>query len=338
MAQLTLRVRTREGTERVQIAAGALVRDLREAIRASLGVRAEAQQLSLDKDLLAQRADAGAEPRPRLLSRARDDARALGDLGLGHGDFVYLRYEEGAAARDAGACAAAAAPPRLAGGKMTVKDLVARQIRMARQEAPHVPSVSFDRQAANAFQQYVRSTLGFVVPRCGILYGRDDEEGNVYVDFVYEPPQDVEEGSQRLLLMRDEAEEARVEFIADALGMRKVGWMVAQPPSVLEVPGGAGADGGEGKEGAAAGAAITMAYEFVKMAAKMQSEEGEKFFTVRRDDRGRRGPARGAARGPAHTARRAHGAGLTRPFQPPPPPATTALQLGVPVAEAREGA
>ena len=282
---LTLRVRTREGTERVQIPAGARVSDLREAISASLGVRPEMQQLSLDKDLIAQRTDGAVQPGIKLLSRARDDARSARDLGLGHGDFVYLRYEEGAASRDAGA-STAAPPPKLAGGKMTVKDLVARQIRMSRQETPHVPSVSFDRQAANTFQQYVRSTLGFVVPRCGILYGRDDEEGNVYVDFVYEPPQDVEEGSQRLLLMRDETEEARVDFIADALGMRKVGWMVAQPPSMDRTSAAsAGADAKEAGAGDGSqegdASAITMAFDFIKMAAKMQGEEGEKFFTVR---------------------------------------------------------
>ena len=77
-----------------------------------------------------------------------------------------------------------------------------------------------------------------------------------------------------------------MDFIADALGMRKVGWMVAQPPSMDRTSAAsAGADAkdagaGDGsQEGDAS--AITMAFDFIKMAAKMQGEEGENFFTVR---------------------------------------------------------
>ena len=60
---------------------------------------------------------------------------------------------------------------------------------MYRQEEPHCASVSFDRHAANMFQSYVQSALAFSIKRGGILYGNKDEEGNVTVHAIYEPPQ-----------------------------------------------------------------------------------------------------------------------------------------------------
>ena len=58
-----------------------------------------------------------------------------------------------------------------------------------RQEEPHCASVSFDRHAANMFQSYVQSALAFSIKRGGVLYGNKDEEGNVTVHAIYEPPQ-----------------------------------------------------------------------------------------------------------------------------------------------------
>ena len=58
-----------------------------------------------------------------------------------------------------------------------------------RQETPHCASVSFDRHAANVFQQYILGALAFSIKRGGILYGTVDEEGNVLAHAIYEPPQ-----------------------------------------------------------------------------------------------------------------------------------------------------
>lgn len=49
--------------------------------------------------------------------------------------------------------------------------------------------MSFDKHAANMFQSYVQSALAFSIKRGGILYGNKDEEGNVTVHAIYEPPQ-----------------------------------------------------------------------------------------------------------------------------------------------------
>lgn len=78
---------------------------------------------------------------------------------------------------------------------MTVEDMVAQQTRIEQQETPGCASASFDRFAANAFQSYVNSALAFSIKRGGILYGRVDEEHNVLVDVVFEPPQVVNEST-----------------------------------------------------------------------------------------------------------------------------------------------
>ncbi|KAI4975496.1 hypothetical protein ZWY2020_049103 [Hordeum vulgare] len=113
------------------------------------------------------------------------------------------------------------------GKKMTMDDLIARQIRVTRQEAPFCSAASFDRDSANAFQLHVSESLAFAIKRAGFLYGRvDAETKEVLVDFIYEPPQ---QGSSDVVqLMRDADEEAHVDAIADWLGMRRVGFVFTQ--------------------------------------------------------------------------------------------------------------
>ncbi|GJP55955.1 hypothetical protein CLOM_g14993 [Closterium sp. NIES-68] len=109
---------------------------------------------------------------------------------------------------------------------MTVNDMVARQMRIERQEASHCQQVSFDRDAANVFQHYVHDTLAFSIKRGGFLYGEVREDGHVLVDFIYEPPQ---HGTEHTLqIFTNEAEERAVAAIAAGLGMRCVGFIVTQ--------------------------------------------------------------------------------------------------------------
>lgn len=77
------------------------------------------------------------------------------------------------------------------GAKMTVADISARQFRLERQEKAHTASVSFDRWAAQRFQEYVASALAFNIKRGGIMYGTVDSETNeVRVEAIYEPHQE----------------------------------------------------------------------------------------------------------------------------------------------------
>lgn len=105
-------------------------------------------------------------------------------------------------------------------------DLIAKQMRVTRQESPHCELVSFDRDAANAFQHYVNDTLAFGVKRGGFMYGTVADTGKVEVDFIYEPPQVGTE--ETLMLMRDSEEEKLVDAIAMGLGMRRVGFIFTQ--------------------------------------------------------------------------------------------------------------
>jgi len=99
---------------------------------------------------------------------------------------------------------------------MTIEEMVAQQVRIERQEKAVAASVSFDHNAAHSFQAYVRSVLGFSIKRGGLLYGTVDEDNNVKVEFVYEPPQ--HGSAMELVLERNTEEEQLVDQIAEALG------------------------------------------------------------------------------------------------------------------------
>ncbi|CAI5491890.1 unnamed protein product [Closterium sp. Naga37s-1] len=104
--------------------------------------------------------------------------------------------------------------------------MVARQMRIERQETSHCQQVSFDRDAANVFQHYVHDSLAFSIKRGGFLFGEVREDGHVLVDFIYEPPQ---HGTEHTLqVFHNEAEEKAVAAIAAGLGMRCVGFIVTQ--------------------------------------------------------------------------------------------------------------
>ncbi|GAB4842517.1 hypothetical protein Ancab_012491 [Ancistrocladus abbreviatus] len=109
---------------------------------------------------------------------------------------------------------------------MTMDDLIAKQMRVTRQENAHCELVSFDRDAANAFQHYVNESLAFAVKRGGFMYGTVSDVGKVEVNFIYEPPQVGME--ERLMLMRDSDEEKVVDAIVAGSGMRRVGFIFTQ--------------------------------------------------------------------------------------------------------------
>ncbi|XP_066307540.1 NPL4-like protein [Miscanthus floridulus] len=218
---MILRIRSRDGTDRITVpdSASATVADLQRLIESHLTVPVPLQRLSLDPALLLPNPSAAV---PLLAN----PAAPLASLRLANGAFVYLAYPPDArSARPTPPKALSAAGSF--GKKMTMDDLIARQIRVTRQENALCAAASFDRDAANAFQLYVAESLAFAVKRAGFLYGRvDAETKEVFVDFIYEPPQ---QGSEDVVhLMRDPEEEARVDTIAEGLGMRRVGLVFTQ--------------------------------------------------------------------------------------------------------------
>ncbi|KAM3373659.1 NPL4-like protein [Capsicum chinense] len=215
---MMIRIRSRDGLERVSIDnPHATISQLKSQIESQLGVPLQSQTLSTNQNLLLAKT-------PHDWSRFTDMVNShapISSLNLTHGSIVYLAYEG-----ERTVAGPAVQPAGSFGKKMTMDDLIAKQMRVTRQENPHCELVSFDRDAANAFQHYVNETLAFAVKRGGFMYGTVSPEGKVEVDFIYEPPQQGTEES--LLLLRDPDEERLVDAIAIGLGMRKVGFIFTQ--------------------------------------------------------------------------------------------------------------
>ncbi|KAL9239240.1 hypothetical protein vseg_013580 [Gypsophila vaccaria] len=223
---ITIRVRSRDGIERVTIPNPNLtpnltVSDLKSQIESQLRVPVSNQNLSTNQNLLI----AKTQPDRSQFTDMSNPSTPLNSLNISHGSVVYLYYE---GAREITAPRTARVTPAGSfGKKMTMDDLIAKQMRVTRQEEPHCSAVSFDRDAANKFQHYVNEELAFAVKRGGFMYGRvEGETGRVEVDFIYEPPQVGRE--ERVILMRDREEEKVVEAVAAGLGMRRVGYIFTQ--------------------------------------------------------------------------------------------------------------
>lgn len=214
-----LRVRSRDGLERVTVdGSHTTVSQLKTQIQDQLQIPIHNQTLSADRNLLLAKS-----PEEFLgFTDMTDPNLPISSLNLSHGSILYLAYEGERTIRGG----PAVTPAGSFGRKMTVDDLIARQMRVSRQEKSHCDSVSFDRDCANAFQHYVNESLAFAVKRGGFMYGSVSEGGEVEVNFVYEPPQQGMEDN--LILMRDAEEEKRVDAIALGLGMRRVGFIFSQ--------------------------------------------------------------------------------------------------------------
>lgn len=218
---MLIRVRSRDGFERVSIpdpASSITISDLKTLIESQLHVPVANQTLSLNQNLLL------AKNPSDLLHLSADPSATISSLGLSHGSIIFLSYD---GQRSVVGPAPSISPAGSFGrNKMTIDDLIARQMRVSRQESPHCDSVSFDRGAADAFQRYVGDALAFAIKRGGFMYGSVGADGRVLVDFIYEPPQQGTEDA--LILLRDPDEEALVEAVALGLGMRRVGFIFTQ--------------------------------------------------------------------------------------------------------------
>ncbi|XP_058082535.1 NPL4-like protein 2 [Magnolia sinica] len=221
-----IRIRSRDGLERVRLPnppSSTTISDLKSLIESQLHVPVTCQTLSLNQNLLI--AKIPSDLQTLSLDSSVGPTTPLSSLNLSNGSIVYLSYPPDI---DRSVPAPAAFSPANSFGrnKMTIDDLIARQMRVTRQESPHCDSVSFDRDAAHAFQHYVNDSLAFAVKRAGFMYGRIADGGRVEVDFIYEPPQQGTE--EQALLLRDPDEEALVEAVALGLGMRRVGFIFSQ--------------------------------------------------------------------------------------------------------------
>lgn len=216
---MIIRLRSRDGLERVEVPDNATVDDLKHAVHVKLNIPIEDIVLSTNASLLTAASNA-----VRGFLDLAGQGKQLASTGLKHGDQVFLFYH---GERDVQpAVKRTVLEKRPFGMHMTVEELVAKQTRIERQEAPHCVSVSFESHAANTFQSYISSAIGFSIKRGGILYGTVDDEKRVQVHAIYEPPQ--EGSADSLILERHTTEEEKADFIADRCGWKKVGWVFAQ--------------------------------------------------------------------------------------------------------------
>ncbi|KAG2487432.1 hypothetical protein HYH03_013999 [Edaphochlamys debaryana] len=248
---MLLRLRSRDGLERIEVDDSATVRGLKQAVHAKLAIPLEDMHLSKQAGLLTSK-----EPYS-FRDMAVDDAK-LKSLGVAHGDMVYLLYSF---ERQVEPAVKPVAVPF--GRHMTLDDVMAKVVRIERQDKPHVSAISFDRNAANVFQSYLQGAFNFSIKRGGLLYGYVDEEQHVKVDFIYEPLQ--EGTAEKLTMQRHTPEEQQVDLIAQMLGYRKVGFIFCQSVKA--------------QKAAAEGDYIINSEELIMMAA-MQDEVGEHCTTA----------------------------------------------------------
>lgn len=245
---MIIRLRSRDGLERIEVADNGTLQSLKQAIHQKLNIPWESMQLSKNAQLLT--------------SKRHEDFQDLSNNGLGlrqagvqHGDMIFLWYPFEREVEPTYKKTAFEA--REFGAHITVSDVVAKQTRIERQEKGHVESVSFDRAAAVTFQQYVQAALAFSIKRGGLLYGTVDEAHRVRVELIYEPPQ--RGSAESLQLERGTSEEAAADALAASLGYCRVGWIFAQSTQERDF--------------------IMSAAELVQV-ARMQSEVGESCVTV----------------------------------------------------------
>ncbi|XP_076924152.1 NPL4-like protein 1 [Bidens hawaiensis] len=215
---MLIRIRSRDGIERLQMDnPNITIAHLKTLIESQLRVPIQNQTLSTNQSLLLAKS-------PSQIAQFTDMSNPqtlISNLGITHGSIIFLAYDG-----ERTIAGPKFAPAGSFGRKMTMDDLIAKQMRITRQENPNCDSVSFDRDAANGFQHYVNESLAFAVKRGGFMYGTVSDEGKLEVDFIYEPPQQGTE--ENLALFRDSDEERIVEAIALGLGMRKLGFIFTQ--------------------------------------------------------------------------------------------------------------
>eukprot|EP01026_Neomeris_dumetosa_P068292 TRINITY_DN6685_c0_g2_i1.p1 TRINITY_DN6685_c0_g2~~TRINITY_DN6685_c0_g2_i1.p1 ORF type:complete len:342 (-),score=54.53 TRINITY_DN6685_c0_g2_i1:298-1323(-) len=214
---MIVRLRSRDGLERVQVDDRETVGKLKQIIREQLNLDHEKIYISQDRNILISHS-------PESFTDLIQDFAPLQNCGVAHGSQVFLWYP---GARDvAPVTKKSEFEKRPFGQHMTVEDMVARQVRIERQDEPHCASVSFDRGAAYSFQAYVHQTLAFSIKRAGIMYGYIDDEKNVMIEVVIEPPQ--EGSADTVVVERESSEEKISDFLAEKFGLRKVGFIFSQ--------------------------------------------------------------------------------------------------------------
>jgi nuclear protein localization family protein 4 len=233
MAML-LRVRTKDGTERLQAPAGCTLGALRTLLEQQLGVPSGQQVLSRSKGPTGQaKGDA---------FTAAEDAQGLSALGMSNGYMLFLDY---AMERDNQAQYVEKDPFKtmVAEGELrqqgkaqwTLTNFLdyrsTKEFVLGAPPEPHSKFVQIDQRATQTLMNYMIMT-GFACKRVGWLYGRwvtdpaTGEEG-VQVHAIYEPKQECT--CDDIAVVDDPEGEAKLAKLAAMLQLVRVGVVIAHP-------------------------------------------------------------------------------------------------------------
>ena len=230
-----LRVRTKDGTERLTVPAGATLGDVRAQIENELKVpRTQAT--------LARSDQAGPVAKKGAPFSPSDDLLPLSALGVANGDMVFLDYtmeRENQAhyvEKDPFKTLVSEGELRQQGkDKWTLTDFMlyrsSKEFVLGAPPEPHAKFVQTDQRATQAFINYMIAT-GFMQKRIGYLYGRwvtdavTGDEG-VQVHTIYEPAQECT--SEDVQLLPDAEGDAKLAQVAAMLGLVQVGVIIGHP-------------------------------------------------------------------------------------------------------------
>ena len=285
---MLLRIRTRDGTERLHIPdeSTTKISDVQKRIaEEAWGVPVDAQSLSTDPTHLLLTTTITTTT-TNTTNHILGPEQTLSALGVRDGDILYMRYDtvERRATKSKIPFATLHSGKPF-GETRTIEAMISEQTRIGRQdEGPHVASVSFCGHAANAFQSYVNNTLGFRQSRFGWLYGtkttkktskkttkekkgKEEESGErvatteLFADVIYEPKQT---GNAFVARFDEDDEESQTaEAIARAMGYERIGCVFNQ------------SDADRGDESVSA-----MSAHEVTLCAKLQAKYGKEFVAV----------------------------------------------------------
>lgn len=230
-----LRIRTKDGTERLQVPAGAsaTLGEVRLLIEAQFGVPVGEQALA--------RSDPMGRQKGTALSSA-DDAKPLGELKISNGELLFLDYvmqRENQAQyveKDPFNTQVKEGELRQQGkAQWTLSNFLdyrsTKEFVLGAPPEPHAKFVQIDQRATQTLMNYMILT-GFAQKRVGWLYGRwvTDEatgEAGVQVHAIYEPKQECT--CDEIRLLDDPEGEERLAKLAAMLQLTRVGVLIAHP-------------------------------------------------------------------------------------------------------------
>lgn len=233
---MILRIRTKDGTERLTVEDSASLGAVRMQIESSFGVPVQQQQLSRSEP-------AGINVKKGAAFTQAEDGASIASLGLNSGYILFLDYEmdrenqatSQAYAKDPFVSLVKDGELRRQGStQWTLTNFLdyrsTKEFQLGKPPEPHCHYVQVDPAASQAFINFMIG-CGFGSKRLGVLYGKwvEDDEGKagVQVHAVYEPKQ--ESTSEDIALLENEAADQKMAALAAMLGLQCVGVMIAHP-------------------------------------------------------------------------------------------------------------